>query len=57
MAATPKLLNDGEAAVDEMLEGVLAAHADKLTRPAPRAIPIGNRHIPERWHESRLLIG
>ena len=26
-------------------------------RPAPRAIPIGNRHIPERWHESRLLIG
>ncbi len=37
---TQKLINDGAAAVDEMLEGVLAAHGDKLSRPehAPRAI-------------------
>ena len=54
MAATPKLLNDGAAAVDEMLEGVLAAHADKLTRPAPRAIVA--RHGP-RPGKVALVIG
>ncbi|NAZ36354.1 dihydroxyacetone kinase subunit DhaK [Rubellimicrobium sp. CFH 75288] len=30
---TQKLINDGDAAVDEMLEGVLAAHGDILRRP------------------------
>jgi phosphoenolpyruvate---glycerone phosphotransferase subunit DhaK len=37
---TQKLINAGADAVDEMLEGVLAAHGDKLRRPdnAPRAI-------------------
>ena len=27
------------------------------SRPAPRATLIGNKHIPERWHESVLLAG
>ena len=37
---TQKLINSGAAAVDEMLEGVLAAHGDTLRRAdnAPRAI-------------------
>ena len=37
---TQKLINDGDAAVDEMLEGIMAAHGDLLTRSesAPRAI-------------------
>jgi dihydroxyacetone kinase-like protein len=35
---TQKLINDGDAAVDEMLAGVMAAHGDLLSRPAPRAI-------------------
>ena len=33
-----KILNDAEPFVDEMLEGILAAHADHLRRPTPRAI-------------------
>jgi dihydroxyacetone kinase-like protein len=33
-----KILNDPEPFVDEMLEGILAAHADQLRRPSPRAI-------------------
>ena len=48
MSETPtqKLINDGAAAVDEMLEGVLAAHGDKLFRPdnTPRAVV--SRHGP-----------
>ncbi len=32
---TQKLINDGNAAVDEMLTGILAAHQQRL--PAPRA--------------------
>ncbi|MGL5010503.1 MAG: dihydroxyacetone kinase subunit DhaK [Paracoccaceae bacterium] len=37
---TQKLINDGNAAVDEMLVGILAAHPDHLWRPdhAPRAV-------------------
>jgi len=27
------------------------------SRPAPRATLIGNKHIPERWHDSVLLAG
>jgi dihydroxyacetone kinase-like protein len=38
MAPTQKLINDGNAAVDEMLTGVLAAHPDHLYRPSPRAV-------------------
>jgi dihydroxyacetone kinase-like protein len=30
---TQKLINDGDAAVDEMLDGILAAHGDILRRP------------------------
>ncbi|MEA3126406.1 MAG: phosphoenolpyruvate---glycerone phosphotransferase subunit DhaK [Caballeronia sp.] len=39
-AMTQKLINDGNAAVDEMLDGVMAAHGDMLRRldAAPRAI-------------------
>jgi phosphoenolpyruvate---glycerone phosphotransferase subunit DhaK len=33
-----KILNDPEAFVDEMLDGILAAHPDQLKRPSPRAI-------------------
>jgi len=33
-----KILNDPEPFVDEMLEGILAAHPAQLRRPAPRAI-------------------
>jgi len=33
-----KILNDPEPFVDEMLDGILAAHADQLRRPTPRAI-------------------
>jgi dihydroxyacetone kinase-like protein len=37
---TKKILNDGDAAVDEMLDGILAAHPRHLTRAggSPRAI-------------------
>lgn len=35
---TQKLINDGNAAVDEMLAGVIAAHGSHLTRVAPRAV-------------------
>jgi phosphoenolpyruvate---glycerone phosphotransferase subunit DhaK len=46
-AMTQKLINDGNAAVDEMLEGVMAAHGDLLQRHerAPRAT---DRAL-ERW--------
>ncbi len=33
-----KILNDPEPFVDEMLDGILAAHPDQLRRPSPRAI-------------------
>ena len=33
-----KILNDPEPFVDEMLDGILAAHADQLRRPSSRAI-------------------
>ena len=33
-----KILNDPEPFVDEMLEGILAAHPDQLRRPSARAI-------------------
>jgi dihydroxyacetone kinase-like protein len=53
---TQKLINDGDAAVDEMLEGVLAAHGDVLMRSdaAPRAIVA--RHGP-RAGKVALVIG
>ena len=37
---TRKIINSGDDAVDEMLEGVLLARADALTRPdgAPRVV-------------------
>lgn len=45
---TQKLINDGNAAVDEMLEGILLAHSDLLWRPdhAPRAIIARNGPRP-----------
>jgi len=53
---TPKLINAGADAVDEMLEGVLAAHGDKLYRPegSPRAVVA--RHGP-RAGKVALVIG
>ena len=40
MALTPKLINDGNAAVDEMLAGIVAAHPRHVFRPenSPRTI-------------------
>jgi dihydroxyacetone kinase len=43
-----KILNNPEPFVDEMLEGILAAHPDELRRPSPRAIvradaPVANK--------------
>lgn len=54
MAPTQKLINDGNAAVDEMLAGVLAAHADHLYRASPRAVVA--RHGP-RSGKVALVIG
>jgi phosphoenolpyruvate---glycerone phosphotransferase subunit DhaK len=54
MMLTQKLINDGDAAVDEMLAGVMAAHGDLLMRPAPRAIV--SRHGP-RPGKVALVIG
>jgi dihydroxyacetone kinase-like protein len=53
---TQKLINSGDAAVDEMLAGVLAAHAHHLFRPehAPRAVVA--RHGP-RPGKVALVIG
>ena len=53
---TQKLINDGNAAVDEMLSGILAAHSDHLWRPdhAPRAVIA--RHGP-RPGKVALVIG
>ena len=33
-----KILNDPVAFVDDTLDGIVAAHADQLRRPAPRVI-------------------
>lgn len=33
-----KLINDGNAAVDGMLAGIVATHGDHLTRPSPPAL-------------------
>jgi phosphoenolpyruvate---glycerone phosphotransferase subunit DhaK len=55
-AFTQKLINHGDAAVDEMLDGVMAAHGDLLMRSdaAPRAIVA--RHGP-RAGKVALVIG
>ncbi|TPL01050.1 MULTISPECIES: dihydroxyacetone kinase subunit DhaK [unclassified Mesorhizobium] len=44
MSLTQKLINDGNAAVDEMLVGIMAAHPEHLWRPdnAPRAVVAKN---------------
>jgi dihydroxyacetone kinase-like protein len=46
VSLTPKLINDGNAAVDEMLAGIVAAHPEYVFRPdnSPRAIVA--RHGP-----------
>lgn len=56
MALTQKLINDGNDAVDEMLQGVIAAHPDHLWRPenAPRAVIAKNGPRPGKV---ALLIG
>jgi dihydroxyacetone kinase-like protein len=38
MQTMQKILNGAEPFVDEMLDGILAAHADQLRRPSPRAV-------------------
>jgi len=56
MDLTQKLINDGNAAVDEMLRGVIAAHPDHLWRSdnAPRAVIAKNG---PRKGKVALLIG
>jgi dihydroxyacetone kinase-like protein len=56
-ALTQKLINDGNAAVDEMLEGVIAAHGDMLWRPdhAPRAVVA--RHGPKEGKVAVVIGG
>jgi hypothetical protein len=44
-AETLMVITPDDAAAAPLFEG----------RSAPTAAPIGNRHIPERWHASRLL--
>ncbi|MGN6464838.1 MAG: dihydroxyacetone kinase subunit DhaK [Rhizobiaceae bacterium] len=48
MSLTQKLINDGNAAVDEMLAGIIAAHPEHLWRPdhAPRAVLAKNGPRP-----------
>lgn len=48
MSLAQKLINDGNAAVDEMLAGIIAAHPDHLWRPdhAPRAVVAKNGPRP-----------
>ncbi|PBC06372.1 dihydroxyacetone kinase subunit DhaK [Mesorhizobium sp. WSM3859] len=56
MSLTQKLINDGNAAVDEMLAGIMAAHPEHLWRPdnAPRAVVA--KHGP-RPGKVALIIG
>ena len=54
MTQTQKLINNGDNAVDEMLQGVMAAHAAHLLRPSPRTIVA--RHGP-RPGKVALVIG
>ncbi|MEP3046145.1 MAG: dihydroxyacetone kinase subunit DhaK [Roseibium sp.] len=56
MELTQKLINTGEGAVDEMLTGVLAAHADHLWRPdgSPRSVIAKNG---PRQNKVGLVIG
>ena len=56
MSQTQKLINDGNAVVDEMLVGIIAAHRKHLWRPdhAPRAVVA--RHGP-RPGKVALVIG
>lgn len=56
MTQTQKLINSGDDVVDEMLTGVMAAHAEHLFRPdgAPRAVVA--RHGP-RPGKVALVIG
>lgn len=54
MTLTQKLINNGDDAVDEMLQGVMAAHGAHLLRPSPRAIVA--RHGP-RAGKVALVIG
>ena len=56
LSLTPKLINDGNAAVDEMLDGVLAAHGDLLMRPDHASRAIVARHGP-RQGKVAVVIG
>ena len=53
---TQKLINDGNAAVDEMLDGVMAAHGNLLQRSADAPRAIVARHGP-RQGKVALVIG
>ncbi|HEX2625907.1 MAG TPA: dihydroxyacetone kinase subunit DhaK [Candidatus Limnocylindrales bacterium] len=46
MAVMQKILNDPEPFVDEMLEGILAAHPGQLRRPSPRAVVRADAPVP-----------
>ena len=43
-----KILNDPEPFVDEMLDGILAAHPEQLRRPSPRAIVRADAPVAEK---------
>ena len=45
MPVMQKILNDPEPFVDEMLDGILAAHPGALRRPSPRAIVRGDAPV------------
>jgi phosphoenolpyruvate---glycerone phosphotransferase subunit DhaK len=58
MSTTPtqKLINAGDDAVDEMLEGIIAAHDDLLMRPDHASRAVVARHGP-RQGKVALIIG
>jgi dihydroxyacetone kinase-like protein len=53
---TQKLINTGADVVEEMLDGVLAAHGDKLSRPDGSARAVIARHGP-RTGKVAVIIG
>ena len=46
MVVMQKILNDPEPFVDEMLDGIIAAHPNQLRRPSPRAIVRADAPVP-----------
>ena len=55
---TKKLINDPDAVVDEMIEGMLAAHPRHLRRAAGhrRALVAAEARLLERWRAARWAL-